>query len=498
MMNRRSFLSRSILSAASMGVGSVLPFGKGDRFGIRSADAAGLPTPYPVLLIMIGGGLDPAMHMVARANGSVGSATIVNRLPDSSTFKRTKSGIDYVGSVVTPPGKADFEPHLEDVSLIRAVNLGRARGIVAHTLQGAMWFGDPVASGVSRFRRLPWPSLLAAQFRKRGVIVPRPCAVAYQTPPASTLVTDPYIDLAAYATATADPATRPDRILSIQAFFNSLSTAGLPAPARQIPGDALIETLDQAIPAATQPDYAQRFSDANGSARELLSVLSGGPAWPPDPKILAALGLTGANLNPGLTGDPPFEQMCALAFQALSRNLAHVIAFKYEGQRNCAGTGWDSHERNVARQTTHGNRMWSSLGKLITLMKKTPSLIPGGKSLFDTTNIWIQSEMGRSPNAQVRDKIGNKSVPPYLTDGTEHWSHGSATFLGGRFKRGRVIGNFTPDWTAIPLNPATGEEAGGIDLSFNHLIATVMKAAGGDPSEYSNAPPIDAVLDMAL
>lgn len=499
MMNRRSFLSRSLLTAASFGVSSTLPRGRRGRYGLPKADAAPQLTPYPVLVVIVGGGLDPAMHMVARANGSVGGVNIVNRLNDSSSFRRTKSGIDYVSSVVTPVGGNDFEAHLEDLALIRALNLSRTAGITAHTQQAAPWFGDSTGSGKTRFDRLPWASLLAAQFRKRGFIVPKPCAVAYTNDPA-TFKNDPYIDYLAYGNTGPDPETAPDRIITVPSYFNALSTVGLPDPKLQAPGNALIDALDQGAPSATQPDYAQRFAAANGTAKDVLGFLTGGSLWPPkDPKLFTTLGLDPKDANRDLSaGNVRFEHMFTLAYLALANNIAHVIAFKNDGQPVQAGTGWDSHEGNVARQTKHGNELWSSLGKLITLMKKTPSrVVLDGRSMFDTTNIWIISEMGRSPQAQVRTKKNNVDVPPYQTDGTEHWSHGSSFFIGGRFKRGAVFGDFTPTWTAVPINPVTGSPNGGIEMSFNHVIATVMKAAGGDPSEFTKAPPIDAVLDMS-
>lgn len=496
-MNRRSFLSRSLLSAASFGVGTALPFGR-NRFELfRSADAAGLPTPYPVLMIMCIGGIDPAMHLVATPNGSVGGVTLVNRLPGTSSFKKTRTGIDYVSSVVTPVGKTDFEPHLNDVALLRALRLEGD-----HAAQSSIWFGYRIGAssvktgpGTTRFGRAPWTNQLAAQFRKRGLIVPKPCSIAYKQEAA--FKTEPYRDFLSWGNQSPDPATQADRILSLASYFKAISTVGLPPPARQAPSYDLINILDRSVPADSQPDYAERFAAANNTASQVLrTVLAGGPIWPPAPETLTALGLTASNLNPDLTSDAQYEHMFALAFQALSRNVAHVVAFKTEGDRD---SFWDTHSGNVTRQTRNGNHLWPTLGKLIALMKITPSPIVNGKSLFDTTNIWVQSEMGRSPNAQMRDKDAKGNpVPPYLTDGNEHWSHGSATFMGGRFKRGIAIGGFTPTWEAKPINPATGGEAGGMVLNMNNAIATVMKAAGGDPSEFTNAAPIDALLDMSL
>lgn len=471
-MNRRSFLSRSLLSAASFGIGSSLSLGRRSRFDLfGSAEAATLPTPYPTLVIMLHGGLDPAMHMVATPNGSFGNVAVVNRMPDTSTFRDTATGIRYVSSVVTPSGRTQMEPHLNDLALIRALELTSDHGDKA-----AIWFGEKTGN---TFSRLSWASQLAAQFRRRGLFVPKPCAIAY----GKATENFDYLDYVKWGTESPDPATVADRILTFDSYFSAISAGNLPRSEVQKPAYALVDTLDRRIPSATQPDFSNRFANLNGTANELLTRMSSGvPAWPPPPEVRAAFGLSESDLNKPL-GDSSlrYEQLFAFAFQALYNNIGHVIAIAYSPDGD-----WDSHDSNVAKQIKSGVSLWPALGKLISIMKdpQFKSPIDSSKSLFDTTNIWIQSEMGRTNTAQ-------------MGSGTDHWSAGSATFLGGRFKRGIAIGGYAPDWKSLPINPATGNEAGGIKLHFNNAIATVMKAAGGDPSEYTNAAPVDAILDMS-
>lgn len=471
-MNRRSFLSRSLLSAASLGIGSSFSLGRNNRLGLfRSAEAAPLVTPYPTLVIMLHGGLDPAMHMVATPNGQFGNVVVANRLPDSGTFKESANGIRYVPSVVTPSGKTQFEAHLNDVALIRALELTSDHGDKA-----AIWFGEKAGN---TFNRLSWASQLTAQFRRRGISVPKPCAIAY----GKATENFDYLDYVKWGTESPDPATIADRILSFNSYFTAFSNANLPRPALQTPAYALVNALDQQIPSATQPDYAGRFGAANGTANELLTRISSGvAAWPPSAEVRAAFGLSEADVNKPL-GDPSlrYEHLFAFAYQALYNNTGHVIAIAYSPDGD-----WDSHESNVAKQIKSGVSLWPALGKLIALLKKPEikSPIDSTKTLFDTTNIWIQSEMGRTSTAEKGS-------------GTDHWSAGSATFMGGRFKRGIAIGGYAPDWKSLPINPATGTDAGGIKLHFNNAIATVMKAAGGDPAEYTNAAPVDAILDMS-
>lgn len=470
-MNRRSFLSRSLLSAASFGIGSALSRGRRGRYELsRSAEAAPLPTPYPVLLIAVHGGLDPAMHMVATPNGNFGNVNVVNRLPDSGSFVKTAKDILYVPSVVTPTGNDQFKAHLDDVALIRLLRLNGNHGDTA-----AIWFGDR-AAGEQNYGRLAWASQLTAQFRRRGVIVPKPCAVAYGKA-AENL---PYQEYITWGTQSPDPATIADRILSLSGYFNSFSAGGnLPRPEVQSPAYALVDALDQRVPSATQPDYTQRFAAANGTATHLLTTVRSGPDWPPKDDVLRPLGVNAADLNKPI-GELSYEQMFAFAAQALKQDVAHVVALAYS-----PGGQWDSHNANAVKQRISGNALWPAVGKLLATLKTIKSPIDVTKTLFDTTNIWIQSEMGRTSTAQ-------------MGDGTDHWEWGSATFLGGRFKRGIAIGGYSPDWKALPINPTTGTQAGGIELRMNNAIATVMKAAGGDPSEFTNAAPVDAILDMSL
>jgi hypothetical protein len=479
MMNRRSFLMRSFMAAAAAGISSTL-----DRRGlVRTAKAGGNgPTPYPVLAILVRGGLDPAMHLVATPNGSFGNVTIANRMTGTTGIQTTASGIRYFTGSVTPTGKTDFAPYLPDVSLLRAFKAGGDHGHIA-----AAWLGD---NGTYNFSKTSWGAYLAAQNRAAGAIVPKPCAIAYPTMDFSE---EPYLDYVAYAPNSPNPATAPERILSINGFFQSVSSTGLPPFARQAPAYGLVHALDgRTYQAATQPVVTSAFAAANANADGVLQSVYGAPAWPPTASVYGALGLSATAAVPDPTGafGAPYAYMFALAYEAFAKNLSHVIAFQNNGMGT--GSGWDSHYTNYAGQIAAGNTLWPALGKLVTLMKATPSPLVAGKTLYDTTNIWIQSEMGRTPGADVAAGGTNSS------DGTGHWPYACATFLGGRFKRGAAIGGFAPDWTAMPVNPSTGAATGGSVLAMNNVIATVLKAAGVDPTGYTSAAPIDALLDMTL
>ena len=86
-----------------------------------------------------------------------------------------------------------------------------------------------------------------------------------------------------------------------------------------------------------------------------------------------------------------------------------MITFE-AGSSDDSITGWDSHSSNYARQVAAGKQFWPRLGKLIALMKATPSPIVIGKSLFETQDrsIWLVTPIDSSwpaerQESQLRD-----------------------------------------------------------------------------------------------
>src|SRR5262249_23325548 len=146
----------------------------------------------------------------------------------------------------------DFEAHLGDVALLRSIKLGGCHGKVA-----GLWMGTPYA-------HQSWAANLASQFRASGVVVPKPCALAHQTQDYSV---EPYLDFLNYAPDSPDPAAAPERILSVEGFFKSVASTGLPPFERQAPAYALAQALDgRTYSAATQPDITSRFKSTNANA----------------------------------------------------------------------------------------------------------------------------------------------------------------------------------------------------------------------------------------
>lgn len=498
-MNRRKFLSGS-LAASAAAAAAGLRVGRGGFGLLGQAHGAPPPgllaTPYPTVVIMLHGGLDPAMHLLAVPNGTkFGTLTFENRMSGTAGIKDTTSGLRYFEGSVAATGKADFVPHLPDVAMLRAF-----RGAQSHDSIAMAWYGQySEGQKPNKPRRMPWAHYVASKFRAAGDFVPKPCAVAY---PNQDLSAHLFLDFAAYGNQSPDPSVATERVLTWKSFFDSLAITGtgIPSIAEQNAVYALTRGLNGGTYAATQPDIRGSFDSATGGADKVLSSVYGGQIWPAPANVLTALGATSASLAAPISSkDTQFPAFFTFAFQALQKNLSHVIGLNSFGIADKLGLGiadnnlsWDTHTNNYKAQMALGQEFWPALGKFIALLKLTDSHIPG-KKLFDTTNIWIQSDMGRAPYTQAD---GDPAKEKYRT-GTQHWPDCQAMFLGGRFKRGKVIGAYGPKYRSTPIDLTTGGQ-GTVDVNFDHLVATVIKASGIDPAGYTNAAPIDALIDMSL
>lgn len=496
-MNRRKFLSGSLAAGAAAAT-SGLRLGRGGLGLLGQADGAPPPgllaTPYPTVVIMLHGGLDPAMHLLAVPNGTYGTQTFVNRMSGTSGIKDTPTGLRYFTGSVAATGKADLVPHLTDIAMLRAF-----RGAQGHESVAMTWYGQYAEARPATPRKTPWAHYIASKARAAGAFVPKPCALVY---PNQDITFHLFLNFAAYGNQSPDPSVAVERVLRWESFFDSLSGTGLPPFAQQDPVYALTRALNGGTySTSAQPDIHSKFDSATSNADKVLSNVYGSPAWPAPANVLTALGATSASLAAPLTSkNTEFPAFFAFAFQALSKNLSHVIGINSFGIADKLGLGiadanlgWDTHTNNYQGQMALGQVFWPALGKFIALLKATESPIVPGKKMFDTTNIWIQSDMGRAAYHQADGKPENEQY----RSGTQHWPDTHAIFVGGRFKRGKVIGAFSPKYRATPINLATGGE-GSVAVNFDHLAATVIKASGIDPAGYVSAPPIDALIDMSL
>jgi len=123
-------------------------------------------------------------------------------------------------------------------------------------------------------------------------------------------------------------------------------------------------------------------------------------------------------------------------------------------------------------------------------MKLIPELLAGIAYLIrraeqlqirDKLVVVVQSEMGRTPNYNQ----GN---------GKDHWSIGSAMFLGPRIRGNRVIGATDEKQFAVPLNPQTlaceADKEEGIRVRPEHIHEALRQYAGIAEHPFSQKFPL--------
>jgi uncharacterized protein (DUF1501 family) len=140
-------------------------------------------------------------------------------------------------------------------------------------------------------------------------------------------------------------------------------------------------------------------------------------------------------------------------------------------------------------QRNRSNTYMPAIGNLLTALQATESPVrPGqGLTMLDTTHVIITSELSRAnrvDNGEDNDGLG-----------TPHWPWTQVLMLGGGFKSGGfVFGDLDANLEGVPADFATGAPGGAIVPQIGNLHATILKANGVDPTGYTSATPIDAVL----
>ena len=106
--------------------------------------------------------------------------------------------------------------------------------------------------------------------------------------------------------------------------------------------------------------------------------------------------------------------------------------------------------------------------------------------MFETTHVVITSELSRA-NAADTAAMNADGL------GTPHWPWIQAAIFGGRFKP-YAFGRLNNQFVGVPANFNTGAMGQGTVPTVHNLQATLMEANGIDPSGWTSAPPIRAVL----
>jgi len=152
----------------------------------------------------------------------------------------------------------------------------------------------------------------------------------------------------------------------------------------------------------------------------------------------------------------------ALAYQAIRYNIAQCVSIEIASGLDSHDEGWaDDHPNTLANG-------FNALGQLVTDLANTNDEVRGGKML-DHTTIVAFSEFGRTALLNTRD-------------GRDHSLTSSAMLIGAGVPHNNVIGASSDvGMNPLPINAQTGEvEEGGVTITPNNLMASVMQSAGYD------------------
>jgi len=172
-------------------------------------------------------------------------------------------------------------------------------------------------------------------------------------------------------------------------------------------------------------------------------------------------------IGPGML-ETPYGR-AALAAQALQVGLSRVVSL-------ALSTQLDTHDQSWA--TDHPVRLYegfTALARLITRLKTTEA--PGGGALWDKTTLVCFSEFTRTPRLNERS-------------GRDHHLGNCALVAGAGLKGGVVVGSSdSPGMGPVPVDLTTGRaQEGGVTLSPEHVMTTVLTAAGLDASSLRSTP----------
>lgn len=452
--SRRGFLKGALMSAGAAAASRVLP-----RFATPAQSAVPANAVFPTIFIQLRGGWDPCYHFVAKTG-------LPSRGTTADGIRETAAGVRWY-----QPTLSMMAPHMEDAVILRNVRM--SSNIDHHTGLVELWYGrasDPTS-------RPPWTNVLASSLLKRAA-APAPNVTTYWKREYSA--SDRDTDYVKYHNSSPDPLGAAQRILDIPAFASSLDLSqGLPPVDEQKAVYEMIGKSDARVyDPALQSTTVDQFGQANAQANDLLGRTVKA-VWPPDAATRTLFGLDTPGLGAkGYQSTPQLLPMSALAFQLARYQVSHVISmvapdlYSYDNHGGASPTTY---------QRTTGARYFGTIAKLLAALKATPSPFDATVSMFETTHVVIASEMGRSPNAEN----GN---------GTFHWDWTNVACFGGRFKRGYAFGDLDNRLTGVPANFDTGALGQGTTPTWMNVVATILKANGVDPTLYSTAKPINAVI----
>lgn len=161
---------------------------------------------------------------------------------------------------------------------------------------------------------------------------------------------------------------------------------------------------------------------------------------------------------------------------ALAQGLSRCVVIQHAGQFD---VGWDSHT-NLQAQSIHFEILFQDLNAIMADLHTRTD--PSGTPLIESTTVVVFSEMGRTPQLNPGG-------------GKDHWTWTSALLMGAGVQGGQVVGAFDEQLMGLPIDLNNGlPDESGTSLTSENIGATLLKLAGLDPSEATNAQAIQGVV----
>ena len=210
-----------------------------------------------------------------------------------------------------------------------------------------------------------------------------------------------------------------------------------PAYSGRLPEDELSISRDR-IQRLQQQDVVARF-DFNADTPEMAEIRSLYPL------------------------DDGGGRAAATAAQLLRTDLSAAVTARVRGGFDTHGGEWatDQPQRLV--------EAFNAIGAMLThLRNDDPN--------FERTTVMVYSEFARTP------KINGDG-------GRDHWFADTVMIFGSTLKTGVFGASNEQDLGLISVDPTTGQpDEAGVQLRPEHVMATLVKSLGGDPSPYREDP----------
>lgn len=459
-MKRRHFLQ---LAATSAAFEAVL---RSRFWGPAAARAQVAGEVRPTIYILLRGGLDAALTFDCRPN-------FVRRNIGEADRAQTPGGIVWCSSHL-----ASMEAHINPAR--PAGGMAAIRNIAASIPHGPgcleNWWGHNDLRAIQSEQHVPWANHLASQ-----------CQARHPVPFPNVGFNIRGVELAHWIDILSNPSPDPvaayQRIKSIELFFNSSQLDAVGGDAyRDLLADHIEHMNVRSFGGGGQDRLDAQFRSARQQTNAVFSStiprfwVPGAPEYESGKQHFPDLN----DSDMGYVGNdemPQFRAQAFTAYQLVRFGLSHMVTMSTPGFVFDVHQG-SAEDPSTQRHRRATDRYFPTIDHLLVALKATESPRHPGESLYDHCQVVITSEYTRS---NVEDPRG----------GTNHGRCAQLYGFGGAFRPDVGFGTMSDEVLPLPEVVGGGEP---ITITPRHAAATIVAAAGVDPSGWTDARPIREVL----